>query len=257
VNYIIICTVAFIVSGLTLFAGFGLGTMLLPAFALFFPIEIAVALTAVVHFLNNIFKLTLLGKYADKSVVLRFGIPAILTAYLGARLLIKLSNLDPLYAYEMFGRQLQIMPVNLVIAVLMIIFALFEIIPILNRISFGKKMLPVGGILSGFFGGLSGHQGALRSAFLLRTGLTKETFIATGIVIACIIDVSRLFVYSSRFASLNLQENYLLLGAATLSAFLGAYLGRRLLKKITMKFVQITVSVLLFMIAIGLGMGII
>jgi len=92
---------------------------------------------------------------------------------------------------------------------------------------------------------------------LLRTGLTKETFIATGIVIACIIDVSRLFVYSSRFASLNLQENYLLLIAATLSAFLGAYLGRRLLKKITMKFVQITVSVLLFLIAIGLGMGII
>lgn len=256
-DYIVICTIAFLVSGLTLFAGFGLGTMLLPAFAIFFPIEIAVALTAVVHLLNNIFKLSLLGKYADKSVVLRFGIPAILTAYLGARLLIKLSDLNPIYAYEIFERQFQIMPVKLVIAFLMIIFALFEIIPLLNRISFGKKMLPVGGILSGFFGGLSGHQGALRSAFLLRTGLTKEAFIATGIVIACIIDISRLFVYTERFAAINLEENYLLLAAATLSAFLGAYLGRRLLKKITMKFVQITVSVFLFLIAIGLGSGII
>jgi uncharacterized membrane protein YfcA len=139
----------------------------------------------------------------------------------------------------------------------MIIFAFFEIIPVLSRISFGKKMLPIGGILSGFFGGLSGHQGALRSAFLLRTGLTKEAFIATGIVIACIIDVARLFVYTERFAAINFEENYLLLAAATLSAFVGAYLGRRLLKKITMKFVQITVSILLFMIALGLGLGII
>lgn len=256
-EYLIVCVVAFLVSGLTLFSGFGLGTMLLPAFALFFPIEVAVALTAVVHLLNNLFKLSLLGKYADKTVVLHFGIPAILTAYLGARLLMSLSHLAPLHSYEFFGRQLNVTPVNLVIAVLMIIFALVEIVPVLNRIRFGKRMLPVGGILSGFFGGLSGHQGALRSAFLLRAGLTKEAFIATGIVIACIIDVSRLFVYSGRFAAMNLQENYPLLLAATLSAFIGAYLGRRLLKKITMNFVQITVSVLLFLIAIGLGMGLI
>lgn len=256
-DYIIICTVAFLVSGLTLFSGFGLGTILLPAFALFFPIEIAVVLTAVVHLLNNLFKLTLLGKYADKAVVVRFGIPAILAAYLGAKLLIRLSHLNPLYSYQIFEHQFQITPVNLVIAFLMIIFALFEVLPILNRISFGKQMLPVGGILSGFFGGLSGHQGALRSAFLLRTGLTKEAFIATGIVIACIIDVSRLFVYSGRFAEMNLQENYPLLTAATLSAFLGAYLGRLLLKKITMTFVQVTVSVLLFLIALGLGLGIV
>jgi hypothetical protein len=39
--------VAFAVSGLTLFPGFGLGTLLMPAFALFFPIEVAVAATAI------------------------------------------------------------------------------------------------------------------------------------------------------------------------------------------------------------------
>jgi len=32
---------------------------------LFFPVSIAVALTAVVHMLNNLFKLVLMGKYAD------------------------------------------------------------------------------------------------------------------------------------------------------------------------------------------------
>ena len=58
-SYLIICTVALLASALTFFSGFDLGTLLLPAFALFFPIEQAVALTAVVHFLNSLFKLAL------------------------------------------------------------------------------------------------------------------------------------------------------------------------------------------------------
>jgi len=37
------------VSGLTLFSGFGLGTLLMPTFVLFFPIEVAVAATAIVY----------------------------------------------------------------------------------------------------------------------------------------------------------------------------------------------------------------
>jgi len=41
--YVVVMTVAFIASGLTFFSGFGLGTLLLPAFALFFPAEHAVA----------------------------------------------------------------------------------------------------------------------------------------------------------------------------------------------------------------------
>ena len=44
--------------------------------------------------------------------------------------------------------------------------------------------LAAGGLLSGFLGGLSGHQGALRSAFLIKCGLSKEVFIASGVVIA-------------------------------------------------------------------------
>ncbi len=57
----LVCLVALLASGLTLFSGFGLGTLLLPAFALFFPVEIAVAATAIVHLINNLFKLLLVG----------------------------------------------------------------------------------------------------------------------------------------------------------------------------------------------------
>ena len=57
-EYLIICVVCLVTSALTLFSGFGLGTLLLPAFALFFPVDVAVGLTAIVHFLNNLFKLS-------------------------------------------------------------------------------------------------------------------------------------------------------------------------------------------------------
>jgi hypothetical protein len=55
-----ICLAALISSGLSLFSGFGLGTLLMFVFAVFFPVEIAIALTAIVHYLNNLFKLPLL-----------------------------------------------------------------------------------------------------------------------------------------------------------------------------------------------------
>lgn len=48
-SYLIICILALFVSALTLFSGFGLGTLLMPVLALFFPIEVALAATAIVH----------------------------------------------------------------------------------------------------------------------------------------------------------------------------------------------------------------
>lgn len=46
--------------------------------------------------------------------------------------------------------------------------------------------------MSGFFGGLSGNQGAFRSAFLIKAGLSKDAYIATGVVAAVIVDLTRL-----------------------------------------------------------------
>jgi uncharacterized protein len=254
---IILCVAALITSLLTFFSGFGLGTILTPVFAIFFPIEIAIALTGVVHFLNNVFKLFLVGRHLDKQVAIRFGVPAFFAALLGAFLLLQITELEPLYTYTIGDKQFYMAPVKLIIAILLIFFALMEIVPVLKKIEFGKDKLVLGGILSGFFGGFSGHQGALRSAFLIRSGLTKEAFVATGVAIACIIDFSRLGVYATRFLKSGLQQNLTLVVAATLSAFVGAYLGSRLLKKVTLSNIQIIVTVLLIILSIGIGSGLI
>lgn len=256
-SYPVICLASFLAAGLTLFSGFGLGTLLLPVFAVFFPVEAAVGLTAVVHLLNNLFKLALLGKKADGKTVLRFGLPAVLAAFAGARALVWLSGLGPLARYQAFGREFSIMPVKSAVALLMVSFALTELLPSARKKSFDKKYLPWGGILSGFFGGLSGHQGALRSAFLIRCGLSKEGFIATGVAVACLVDLSRLAVYAARFPAASVRANAALLAAAALSAFLGVWTASRFLDKITIRAVQLIVAVLLLLIAAGLGAGVI
>lgn len=256
-DIVIICIAAFATAILTFFSGFGLGTILTPVFALFFPIEIAIALTGVVHFANNLFKIALIGKSVDKTVLLRFGIPAIFASLIGAWLLLRITDLPHLYEYQMWGRVFEITPVKLIIAILLTIFSLLEISPSYQKIQFGKNKLVLGGVLSGFFGGLSGIQGAIRSAFLIKSGLSKEAYIATGVVIASLIDITRLSVYASRFISSNLYENSTLLVAATLSAISGAYFGKQILKKITMRNIQVLVAVMLILIALALASGLI
>lgn len=256
-DIVIICVAALITSLLTFFSGFGLGTILTPVFAIFFPIEVAIALTGVVHFLNNLFKLLLVGKHADRGVVLRFGLPAFFSALVGAFLLLKMSDLQPIGSYFIGAKEFTITPVRVVIAVLLIFFSLMEALQYLKKVDWGRNKLFLGGLLSGFFGGLSGHQGALRSAFLIKSGLSKEAFISTGIVIACIIDISRIGVYSTGFLQSGLLENFSLVIAATLSAFIGAYFGSRLLNKVTMSTIQTIVIVMIMILSIGIGMGII
>ena len=112
-DYFIICLVALLGSGLTLFSGFGLGTLLVPVFAIYFPIEIAIALTAIVLFFNNLFKLALLGKNASKEIILKFGIPSIIAAFAGAYCLTLLTHIQPLVSYQISNRSFEVTPVKL------------------------------------------------------------------------------------------------------------------------------------------------
>lgn len=229
-----VCAAALAASALTFFTGFGLGTLLMPVFALFFPVEKAVALTALVHFANNAAKLGMMGKYADKDAMLRFGLPAVAAAFLGAWLLLRLdASAKP------------------AIGAVMMLFAAAELS--LKGRSFDRKWLPLGGILSGFFGGLSGHQGALRSAFLIRLGLSKEAFIGTGVAIACMVDATRLAIYGKTLEQAG--EHAGLLAVAGLSAFAGALLGKRLLHKVTIAALERGVAALLFVLGAAMALG--
>jgi uncharacterized protein len=254
-SYLVVCAVALLASVLTFFSGFGLGTLLMPAFALFFAIEKAVALTAVVHFLNGVFKLTLVWRHIDRTAVVRFGVPAIAGAFAGAWVLVWLSGGGVLRSYTLFGRTVELVPAKLVVGLLLLFFACAELLPWFRRISFAPKYQPLGGVLSGFFGGLAGMQGALRSAFLIKAGLAKEAYVATGAAIAFLIDVSRLSVYSRSIVERRTELDYGLLAAAVVAALLGSVLGNHYLPKATMRGMQVIVAVMLFAVALGLISG--
>jgi hypothetical protein len=253
--YIVVIIVALFGSLLSFMSGFGLGTLLLPAFLLFFPPEVAVFATAIVHMANNLFKLVLVGKYADKRMVIRFGVTSVLGAFIGAWLIDWIPNLT-LASYSLIGYGLEITLLKCLFGILILFFAFYELRSPEKKSKLPKHLLPVGGFVSGFFGGLSGHQGALRSAFLLRTDLDKNAYMGTRVVLACLVDLTRISVYIS-FVKMSMDMVYMnLVWAATFAAFGGAYFGKKWMQASETTFVNrfIAVAMLLFGIALIVGL---
>ena len=259
--YLAVSLAAFFAAGLTLYSGFGLGTLLLPVFALFFPAEMAVVATAMVHGANNVFKVSLLGRHADLEVVLKFGLPAILAAMLGALTLGWVAGSGSSMVVgvneDVFA---EVTPVKLIIGLLMIGFALFELLPRCRSLEFERRYLPLGGVLSGFFGGLSGHQGALRSAFLAKAGLSTERFVGSNAAIGFLVDLTRISVYVALFTAAGGHVSdfggWSLVITGSVSAFAGVLLGKRFLHKVTMTSVQTLVGILLFGVGLALVSGV-
>jgi len=250
---IVIYISALLASGLTLISGFGLGTLMLPVFALFFPVEVAVGITAIVHVLNNIFKMGLIYKNVNWKVVLLFGLPGMVGAGLGAFYLLSFKT-DAIWFQNEW---ITVKPLYAIIGFLMILFAVVELKPNIKSFKFSKKYLLPGGFVSGFFGGLSGHQGALRSMFLVRANLEKTTYIATGVAIALMVDATRIPIYWSKYNVHFIQDNLRVLALSTLFAFLGAFLGKKMIKKISYRGVHLTVGVLLIFMGVSMIVGLI
>jgi uncharacterized membrane protein YfcA len=262
VDFLLVIVAAAGASFLTLFSGFGLGTLLLPVFALFLPIELAVAATAVVHGANNVLKVALLGRHADLGLVLRFGVFAILAAFGGVYVLGLLSDMPALATYTALGRSAVVTPIGLTMGLLMAAFAVFELHPRFRSLEFDRRYLPIGGVLSGFFGGLSGHQGALRSAFLAKVGIEPPAFVGTNAVIGLAVDLVRISAYAAILFGGELPElagsrEGALVLAGTLAAFAGVLVGKRLVHEVTMRTVQRVTGAMLLLVAVFLGSGLI
>lgn len=254
---IFLIVTSFVASFLTLFSGFGLGTILMPVAALFFPVATAVALTAFVHLLNNLFKLSLLWRQVHWPVLLRFGLPAMAMAVPGAWLLARLSLLPELGNYEIAGVTAEITPIKFLAGLLLIVFATMEWLPFFNRLKISLRWLPVGGALSGFFGGLTGHQGAFRSLFLIRAGLDKNQFVASNAAIASMVDIARLIVYGLNMKLLLDHVDMSLLVLATVASFAGVWTGTAFLYKMTISLIQKIVAVMLYALGFLLMAGLI
>ena len=199
---------------------------------------------------------------ADLKLVTQFGAFAIVAAFAGVYALKLLSAMPEIVAYPLAGSTAVVTPLKLAMAILMVGFAVVELHPRFEKLEIDRRYLPLGGVLSGFFGGLSGHQGALRSAFLAKVGITAEAFVGTNAVIGLLVDLVRITAYGAILFGGSLpelagsREGGLVL-AGTLAAFAGVIVGKRFLRKITMATVQRTTGAMLMLIAFLLGLGLI
>jgi uncharacterized protein len=252
---LLIIIAAFGASVLTFFSGFGLGTILTPIFTIFLSLPLAIAMTGIVHLFNNLLKVFLVGKNADLSIAKSFGIPAIIAAIIGSYLMLRFSSIDPIMTYDLYGMNCNVTWIKIIVAIVLFSFSMIELLPYFQELKIDKKYLPFGGAFSGFFGGLTGNQGALRAAFLINSGMTKDAFIGTTCVVSTLVDLTRLGIYYNQVISSNILEQRTYLLAGILAAGAGALIGNKLIKKVTLASVQKMVGFMLIILSVLIGIG--
>ena len=250
--YCLIAITAFLAALSTFFSGFGLGTILLPVFSLFFSPEIALATTALVHFINGLFKVTLTFKNINWPVFMKFGSFAFFGSMFGAYLIYALGDMGLVYSVKLEESIYNVNYIEFALGLVMLIFALLEFTSFLENRKIATSWIPFGGFVSGFFGGFSGHQGAIRSAFLSNTALTKFEFVATSALLGVIIDLTRIPSYSQQLDSEIPNE---LVATGAISAIIGSILGNQLLKKTEMRFIKWVIGCFLFAVGTLMLLG--
>lgn len=207
---------AFLAEVIGTMAGFGAATILTPVAALFMEIKTAIAVVACFHLFGNGSRLALFGRRVHWRIWAQFGITGIALSLVGARVTAALSGAAIMLLFGVF----------LLVYVGLSLFA-----PTRMALAPTPTLLVGGGAASGFLAGLLGTGGAVRSACLLAFGLPKEAYIATSAAIALIVDATRLPVYL--VGGLVPARMAPVLASLVAVAFAGAWVGRRLVQRIS------------------------
>ncbi len=214
--YFVLVPVSLATSVVTLFTGFGVGTVLAPLMALYFDVKVAVFLAAIVHFFNNASRLYLYREYVDRGVFRRFGVISIVGAFLGSYAQVLIDSASLKAGFGLF----------------LVVYGLSQFVPAGTGFRIPRRLDPLGGFLSGLLGGLIGNQGAIRSLYLLNYRLEKKEFIASAALIAIVIDCTRIPVYVYSMHG-DLMANGALLLAVVASSVAGTVLASRVLPQVS------------------------
>lgn len=239
-QYISLILITLLTSVITLFTGFGVGTIMMPVMALFFDVKVAIFLAAIVHFFNNLSRILLYRRDLRRDILRRFGVVSIAGAFLGSFAQLYLQS-----AWLKTG-----------VGIFLSLFALVSLLPFPIRWKFPPAVDVAGGFLSGLIGGLIGNQGAIRSLYLLNYRLDKQELIASAAMIAVVIDATRIPVYAvSNFG--YLRENLTLMLLVILASIAGTLIGGRILPKVSYEFFRRIILVAVLGLGISMTVGII
>jgi uncharacterized protein len=225
--------IAFIAGGTATITGFGIGSLLTPLLALRLGTQLAVTAVAVPHAAGTALRCARLRQAIDWPVLWKFGIPSAAGGIAGALWQGELSNLI----------------LTRVLGGLLLLAGISGLANLTVRVQLRGPWAILGGLLAGFFGGLVGNQGGIRSAALLGVSLPPERFVATATASALVVDAVRLPVYLYHSGG-ELLKYWPLIALAIAGVLGGTLYGERVLRRLPEDQFRRIVSG--FLVALGL-----
>ncbi len=215
--------------------GFGTSTIMIPVLAIFFPPVEAIFLVAIIHWFGDVWKVALFRKGIDVRLIALFGATGLAASYLGALVSFGANEHALLRLLGAFLSG----------------YALFLISRPAFKIPANNAAALSGGTLSGFFAGMFGIGGSIRSMFLAAFNLPKAIYIATAGAIGILVDSTRIITYFAGGAMLPKELWYGLLLFIPVS-FAGARIAKKIVDKIPQNKFRMVVAVFLFVIGVKL-----
>jgi len=208
---------------------------MIPVLVMFFPPVEAIFLVAIIHWFGDVWKITLFRKGYNFRLVVLFGLIGLVTSYLGAFISLGANE-------QIFLRLLGIFLAG---------YALFLLTRSNFKVPPGNSTAFIGGALSGFFAGMFGIGGAIRSMFLSAFDLSKAVYIATAGAIGIMVDSTRIITYAISGTTLPEELWYGLLLFIPVS-FMGAQTAKKIVDRIPQDKFRRVVSAFLLILGIKL-----
>lgn len=229
---LIVVIVASVVGTMT---GFGLSTIMVPVMILFYPMPQTLLFVGAIHWFGDLWKLILFREGIRWRLILSFGLPGIVATVFGARLVFAVPG-PALYR---------------ILGLFLIVYVGFLIARSAFRIGQTTATAVTGGAISGFFAGVFGMGGAIRSLFLSAFDLPKAIYLATAGAIALAVDTARVATYISQGTRLEPQ---LLWGMLLFvpASFFGARIAKQFVDRIPQRHFRKVVAAFLFVIGLRL-----
>ena len=219
-------------------AGFGIGSLLTPVIAAATGTKVAVAVVSIPHAIGTSIRFWRFRPDIDWTVVRSFGLTSAAGGLAGALLNTWATS-----------RALEI-----VFGCLLVLAGGSQVTGYAKRWRLRGMAAWLGGALSGFFGGLVGNQGGIRTASILGFEVNKRQFVATTTAVALLIDVARVPVYAvTEIAAI--AQMWRTIGVATIGVVIGTLFGERLLARVPEQSFRVVVGVLLLVLGVSFLAG--
>lgn len=214
--------------------GFGSSVFFVSFAQFLYDFQSVLALTGVMHVFSNSSKLFLFWKSINWKLVIWLGISSILMAIVGAYVI----------------RWIEFENIQWLLGVFLISFSTFFLFKPTYQIAATLANSIVGGGLAGFLAGYIGTGGVVRGVVLAAFNLERSIFVGTSAAIDFGVDLSRSVIYVE--GGFFQRDHLYYLPLMFLAAFLGSYVGKRVLAKISQETFRKILLVLIFLIGCSL-----